>query len=301
MNNTSKGYLLAFLSVIAVSNVYIFSKAALNEVTLAQFGTYWFGFGLIWLISFALKNKSFALIKLFKRKQFILLLVLGSIELVATTFFFKAIHTIPNPAITSFLGNISPVFVLSLSFVFLKERLNKLEIIGVLIALSGAFIIGYKGGTNIKNMFIDGSQYIIYSSFLFSTVSVLSKKFITELSPVLIALNRTIFLFIFSLIIMYYEQQSFNIPSSAFRNLFIGSILGPFLTAVTGLLALQYIDLSKKSIISSTKSLFVLFGAYLFFGQFPKTYEIFGGILSITGVLLIIFGKIQLKKKRNYK
>ena len=301
MNNTSKGYLLAFLSVIAVSNVYIFSKAALNEVTLAQFGTYWFGFGLIWLISFALKNKSFALIKLFKRKQFLLLLVLGSIELVATTFFFKAIHTIPNPAITSFLGNISPVFVLSLSFVFLKERLNKLEIIGVLIALSGAFIIGYKGGTNIKNMFIDGSQYIIYSSFLFSTVSVLSKKFITELSPVLIALNRTIFLFIFSLIIMYYEQQSFNIPSSAFRNLFIGSILGPFLTAVTGLLALQYIDLSKKSIISSTKSLFVLFGAYLFFGQFPKTYEIFGGILSITGVLLIIFGKIQLKKKRNYK
>ncbi len=298
MNNQLKGYLLAFLSVIAVSNVYIFSKAALNEVSLAQFGTYWFGFGLIWLILFGLKNKSFALIKLFKRKQFLLLLLLGSIELVATTFFFKAIHTIPNPAITSFLGNISPVFVLTLSFVFLKERLNKLEIIGVVIALLGAFIIGYKGGTNIKNMFIDGSQYIIYSSFLFSTVSVVSKKFITELSPLLIALNRTIFLFIFSMIIMYYEHQSFSIPSSAFKNLFIGSILGPFLTAVTGLLALQYIDLSKKSIISSTKSLFVLFGAYLYFGQFPKTYEIFGGILSITGVLLIIIGRIQLKKKK---
>lgn len=298
MNNQLKGYLLAFISVIAVSNVYIFSKAALNEVSLAQFGTYWFGFGLIWLILFGLKNKSFGLIKLFKRKQFLLLLVLGSIELVATTFFFKAIHTIPNPAITSFLGNISPVFVLTLSFFFLKERLNYLEIIGVIIALSGAFIIGYKGGTNLKEMFIDGSQYIVYSTFLFSTVSVLSKKFITELSPALIAINRTIFLLIFSLIMMNLQHQSFSIPTNALKNLFIGSILGPFLTVVTGLLALQYIDLSKKSIISSTKSLFVLFGAYLYFGQFPKTYEIFGGILSITGVLLIIFGRIQSKKER---
>jgi len=301
LNNQLKGYLLAFLSVIAVSNVYIFSKAALNEVSLAQFGTYWFGFGLIWLIMFGLKNKSFAIIKLFKRKQFLLLFTLGSIELIATTFFFKSIQTISNPAITSFLGNISPVFVLTLSFVFLKERLNNLEILGVIIALSGAFIIGYKGGTNLTDMFIDGSQYIVYSTFLFSTVSVLSKRYIIELSPLLIALNRTIFLFIFSLIIMYYEHQSFNISSYALRSLFIGSILGPFLTAVTGLLALQYIDLSKKSIISSTKSLFVLLGAYLYFGQFPKTYEIFGGILSITGVLLIILGKIRLKKKENYK
>ncbi|MEN8123965.1 MAG: DMT family transporter [Bacteroidota bacterium] len=297
MNNQVKGYLLAFASVLSVSNVYIFSKAALNEVSLAQFGVYWFGFGLLWLALFGLKRKSFSLIKLFKRKQYLLLIVLGLIELVATTYFFKSIHTIPNPAITSFLGNISPVFVLTLSFIFLKERLNLLEIIGVIIALSGAFIIGYKGGTDIRNMFINGTQYIVYSTFLFSTVSVISKKFITELSPVLIALNRTLFLFIFSIIIMFYEHQSFNIPLNALKNLFIGSILGPFLTAVTGLFALQYIDLSKKSIISSTKSLFILVGAYLYFGQFPKTYEIFGGILSITGVLLIIFGKMQLKNK----
>ena len=95
---------------------------------------------------------------------------------------------------------------------------------------------------------------------------------------------------------MYYQDLSFNIPISALKNIFIGSILGPFLTAVTGLLALQYIDLSKKAMISSTKSFFILFGAYLFFGQFPKPYEIFGGILSISGVVLIIFGKMRFRK-----
>lgn len=296
MSDQYKGYLLAFVSVIAVSNVYIFSKAALNEVSLAQFGVFWFGFGLIWISIFAIKNKSFAILKSFGRKTYGLFIILGLIELVATTFFFKSISTIPNPAITSFLGNISPVFVLTLSFIFLKERLNALEIFGVILALAGAFIIGYKGGSNLKTMFIDGTQYIVYSTFLFATVSVISKKYITTLSPILITLNRALFLFIFSLIFMFYQDLSFNIPISAIKNIFIGSILGPFLTAVTGLLALQYIDLSKKAMISSTKSFFILFGAYLFFGQFPKPYEIFGGILSIFGVVLIIFGKMKFRK-----
>ncbi|MCK5678900.1 MAG: DMT family transporter [Flavobacteriaceae bacterium] len=296
MSDQYKGYLLAFVSVISVSNVYIFSKAALNEISLAQFGVFWFGFGLIWISLFAIKNKSFAKLKTFGRNTYRLFIILGLIELVATTFFFKSISTIPNPAITSFLGNISPVFVLTLSFIFLKERLNALEIFGVFLALAGAFIIGYKGGSNLKTMFIDGTQYIVYSTFLFATVSVISKKYITTLSPILITLNRALFLFIFSLIFMFYQDLSFNIPVSALKNIFIGSILGPFLTAVTGLLALQYIDLSKKAMISSTKSFFILFGAYLFFGQFPKPYEIFGGFLSIFGVVLIIFGKMKFRK-----
>lgn len=296
MSNQFKGYLLAFISVISVSNVYIFSKAALNEVSLAQFGIYWFGFGLIWILVYAIKTKSFDIVKSFSFKKYKIFIILGIIEVVATTFFFKAIYTIPNPTITSFLNNISPVFVLSLSFIFLKERMSKLEILGVIIALIGGFIIGYKGGFNINEMFIDGTQYIVLASLLFATSSVISKKHITTLSPVLIAFNRTIFLLIFSILVLYLQNQSIQIPNTALKNIVIGSVLGPFLTAVTGLLALKYIDLSKKSIISSTKSLFILFGSYLYFDIFPKNYELFGGLLSVIGVLIIIFGKIHLKK-----
>jgi hypothetical protein len=37
-----KGYFFAILGTVAFSNEYIFSKAALNQVHLAQFGLYWF-------------------------------------------------------------------------------------------------------------------------------------------------------------------------------------------------------------------------------------------------------------------
>lgn len=59
----NKGYLLALLSVIAVANVYIFSKAALAEVSIPQFGFYWFLFGLLWILLYAWHKKSYKIFK----------------------------------------------------------------------------------------------------------------------------------------------------------------------------------------------------------------------------------------------
>ena len=52
-SNTVKGYLFALIATLAFSNVYIFSKAALNEVHLAQFGIYWCAIGVIFSLLFA--------------------------------------------------------------------------------------------------------------------------------------------------------------------------------------------------------------------------------------------------------
>jgi len=75
--NTTKGFLLAFISVIALSNVYIFSKAALTEVKIAQFGVYWFGFGLLWILIFAWYKKTFQIIKNLTLKNYLILGILG--------------------------------------------------------------------------------------------------------------------------------------------------------------------------------------------------------------------------------
>ena len=47
----TKGYFFAFLAVLAMSNVYIFSKAALSEASLPVFGFYWFLFFFLGFIS----------------------------------------------------------------------------------------------------------------------------------------------------------------------------------------------------------------------------------------------------------
>ncbi len=96
---------------------------------------------------------------------------------------------------------------------------------------------------------------------------------------------------------MFYYRNSFAIPASALLNITIGSVLGPFLAVIAAYNALKYIEASRTSILGSTKSLFVLFGSYLYFHNFPQTLQIIGGILTIIGVLLISFGKMIVSKE----
>ena len=44
----SKGYFFSFGATLAGALVYIFSKAALKEVSLPQFGVYWFSIAICW-------------------------------------------------------------------------------------------------------------------------------------------------------------------------------------------------------------------------------------------------------------
>lgn len=293
IEEANKGYLLALLSVIAVANVYIFSKAALAEVSIPQFGVYWFSFGLLWILLYAWYKKSYKIFKGLSSKNYRVLLFLGIIEIISTYYFFKSIHVISNPTIVSFLGNMSPVFMIVLSFFFLKERFGTIEFSGMILVLFGAFVISYKGNMDFRDMFINGTQDVLLYS-LFSAVNyVVVKKNITKIHPILLTISRCVFLLVFSFMALLFFKDSLIISETAFINIFIGSLLGPFLTVIAGYLALQYITSSRRAIISSTRGIFVLLGAYLYFGQFPKAIALIGGAITIIGVLVIAYGSIR--------
>ncbi|NPD85176.1 DMT family transporter [Lentimicrobium sp. L6] len=300
LQDTTKGYLFAFIAVFATSNVYIFSKAALGEVSLAVFGFYWFLFGLIWNSIFAAKTGKLKLIKNLKNRDFIILLILGLLEISGTTFFFLSISTFSNPAIVSFLGNINPVIVTVLGFIILRERYNKPEIFGIFLIIVGAFIISYQGGTTLSSMFVEGAEYILYSSFFYGISAIITKKNVKKLGPSILALSRNVFLFIFSFSVLMIQGLNWGLTWFALWNIFIGSILGPFLTITAGYQAYKYLEVSRVSILGSTKGIIVLIGAYVYFGKFPEIYQVAGGVISIVGVILISVGKILLKKK-SYK
>ena len=207
--------------------------------------------------------------------------------------------TIENPSVTSFLGNLTPIFVTVFGIIILKERFNFIEMLGAILTLLGAFIISYKGNDSLDKIFLDGTQYILISSLVSSIATIIVKYHISKFTPALLSVNRILFIFSFALIMMLVTRQSFSVPMSAIYATFFGSLLGPFLTAYAGYNALKYIDASKRSILSSSRSLFVLLGAYLYFGNFPKEYQIVGGIITILGVILISFGKMILKKRKS--
>jgi len=297
ISNTNKGYFFAFLSVFATSNVYIFSKAAISQTDLATFGLYWFGFGLIWNVLYSTNTGRIKHLNKLNKRNYLILLILGFLEIAGTTFFFMAIRTVPNPAIVSFLGNINPVIIIILGLILLRERYNRPEIFGMILILLGAFIISFKGGTKLSSMFISGAEYILYSGLFYATSAIIAKKNVIKLTPTIMALSRTAFLLVFSFSAVLILNMSWSLTWFALWNIFIGSILGPFLTVISGYQAIKYLEVSRVSILGSTKGIVVLIGAYIYFGRLPELYQILGGVLSIFGVILISVGKLIMKKK----
>ncbi|WP_319272696.1 DMT family transporter [uncultured Draconibacterium sp.] len=290
-----KGYMLALIATIAFSNVYIFSKAALNEIHLTQFGIYWCGLGVLFSFLFALKNKKLGQLKVLDKKQRRILLMLGVLEILTTTTFFISINIIPDPSITSFIGNLFPVMVTLGGIVLLKERFGWIEIVGASLALIGTFVISYTGGTSLRTLFIAGTGVVVINAIFATTATLIVKVHVKNISPELFNLNRYTWLFTFSLIAFFVYQPEAVVPSRAFANISIGAFL-EFVAILTVYYSYQFIDASRSAVVQTLKGIFVLIGAYLVFHTFPALHQFIGGMITVIGVLIMTLAQAGIFK-----
>ena len=285
-----KGYSFAFLATIAGSTVYIFGKAALNQVTLPQFGVYWFATAIVWNLMYASWPQGARKLHRVSAHSLKMLLAIGLIELIATGSFYAAINVSANPAIPSFLRNMEYIFVTIMGVWLLRERFSAIEMTGVVLTFSGALVISYSKGATFGSYLTGTSGLMLISTVFYGFRTILAKKNIRDLSPTVLAINRAVFLLVFSVVMLLALGQNLAIPQKALINIAIGSFLGPFLTSLGQYSALKYIDASRSAIIQSTTALFVLIGAYLIFGRFPLCYQLAGGALTIAGPMWMLLG-----------
>jgi drug/metabolite transporter (DMT)-like permease len=285
-SDTIKGYFFALVATLTFSNVYIFSKAALNEIPLAQFGTLWYAVVALSCFFFALFNKKLGQVSRLTKKQIYILLTLGVLEIATTTLFFLSIHIIPDPAVTSFLGNMFPVMVMLGGIFILHERFGPVEIFGGFLALSGAFIISYSGGTTLNTMFIKGTGVVFFNAIFATTATLVVKTQVKKLSPELLNLNRAVWLLVFSVIMFFVMGKSVPFSAGIIINTVAGAVL-EFVAILTVYYSYKHIEASRSSIVQSLKGIFVLLVAFLAFGTLPLPHQLAGGIITVAGVLIM--------------
>ncbi len=296
-----KGYAFAIIATIAFSNIYIFSKAALNEVHLSQFGFYWFAIASVLNIGWLFYRKHNRYVRALSGKQKRALLMLGILEIITTSFFYLSIQIIPDPAVTGFMGNLYPVILTVMGVVFLKEKFSLTETVGAMLALVGAFVVSYQGGTKLSELFIPGAGVVLLNALFAAIASVVVKLNVRDMSPEIINTNRSVWLLGFSILMVLFYRPSLEIPFTALVNIAIGAFVGPFIALLLIYYSFHYIEVSKSSIVQSTKVVFVLIGSVLYFGTFPLVHQLVGGLLTLIGVLLISAAKLPmftLKKKQ---
>lgn len=290
MKASTRGYLYALIATFCGSLVYLFSKAALNMVSLPQFGFYWFSTAIVFNSLMAAHPKGGFTPRSFVKADYLTLLYLGLIEIVATTTFYWAIAVSPNPSVPSFLRNLEYLFVTVLGIWLLSERFGRYARPGAILTIAGAFILS-SVNTPLHALLTGASGLMLVSTSFYAARTIIAKKHIRDIRPVTLALNRAVFLFAFAALFMLITGDSPVIPVQALVLIACGSFVGPFLTSIFQYSALRYIDASKAAIVQSSTGLFVLPGAYLMFGNFPQPLQILGGIFTIAGVLLLMLGR----------
>ncbi|MFH0761359.1 MAG: DMT family transporter [Bacteroidota bacterium] len=286
-----KGYAWILLATVTGSTVYVFSKAALNEVSLFQFGFWWFSMAIGWNLLFTLRSPESRKFRAIHRSTFKVLLIMGLVEMVATGTFYTAIEASANPSIPSFLRNMEYIFITLMGVILLHERFRGPEIAGVVLSITGAFVISYHRGGTLSSYLTGSSGLMLLCTTFYAIRTILAKKFIHTISPTQLAINRAIFLCTLATILLVISGQSIRIPKSALISILIGSFLGPFLTSISQYSALKYIEASRAAIIQSTTALFTVIGVFLYFGKLPMAYQAVGGIITIAGVMLIMAGR----------
>ena len=296
-SDQAKGYLFSFIATVALANVYIFSKAALNELSIYQFGFFWFGLAIIWNVLYGIPAGKIKIAKAIKAKEYRILAVIGILELFGTILFFTSIDKTTDPAVMSFLQNLVPLFVLMMGVTILKESFSLLQVTGMVITLAGAVVTSFSGNLAQSGFFVPGTGYMIAATFFIALTTIISRRNIKRLDPGLLSLNRAIYLFVFAAILIIFRGESVIISKKALYNVIIGSMAGPFLTALTAYTALKYIEASKTTIIQSARGLLVIIGAWIYFDSIPATFQVAGGIITIVGVVVLISAKDIRKKE----
>ena len=297
-NTIAKGYLYIGLATLAFSNVYVFSKAALNEISLPLFLLVMCAAGfVINLVILGVKG-GFTKLASVPRPRWWIFPTLGLLEISTVFTFYAAIKAIPEPAVTGFLGNLFPLFTTILGILFLKERFSPIESIGIVVVFTGALLTSYSGSLTWATFFIPGVGIVVFNCLGAATATVIVRSKVNNLTPEILSFNRTFWMLIFFSVWVIASGTPLLITPSGFGYTLIVAILDPVLAILLVYKAYQYIEASRGTIIQSTKGIIIIPIAFLYFGTIPLPHQLIGGVIAILGLAIIVWGQHRVNTRK---
>jgi len=200
-----------------------------------------------------------------------------------------SIRTIGIP-LTSFLMKAQTLFALMLGMIFLGERLNKGETIGIVITITGGVIVAYQRDIGL----LIGTFTALGAAFFYSALSFIVKKFAQNLNMLTVANLRALGVSIF-LIIYLIVTGTFEMPTRLIDIIFmaLGGITGAYIAKASQFQAIKLIDVSRTTAVLPMESLFVVLLSYFLFDEIPSVFKLIGGALIIAGVIFLVIFRGQ--------
>jgi len=202
-------------------------------------------------------------------------------------FYFQTLGNVYTTASKNgFITQLNIVFVPYLYFVFFKKKMDFYNIISVLIAITGLFLLSYdKGefaGINLGDFYTLICAIMV--AFNVVTGSYFQKKH--DLDPAEFVFYNILTSFVLSLCFLLLFEEITTIAIYKYWPIVFMGVLNTALGFLVQSFALKYSLPTRVSLIVTLESVFAVIGSIIIVGE-EMTYGIvFGGVLIIIGVLI---------------
>ena len=201
--------------------------------------------------------------------------------------YFKAINEM-NISLAVILLYTSPVFVTILSYLFLKERINKKKIISVIGTIMGCGFIAGIGSGSLDVVTSLGIIVGLGSGFFYALYSIFSKFALKTYRPFTVTFYTFLFAFIFLLpITQLWNKWELMLTAEA---IFYSAGLGLIPTVLAFLLytsGLEMVESSKAAILSTVEPLVATLLGVLIYYEKLTLIQLFGSLLIVASFMIV--------------
>lgn len=227
---------------------------------------------------------------------YLILLLSGFIGIaIGDTLFFGSLNHLGAGLSAIVICMYSP-FIITLSLIFLKERLTALQVIGALMIICAVLIatLEKRRNTHDGKKTIIGVVLGILASAAMAAGVVLMKPILEE-SPLVWTTLVRLCGGIIGLIIVFavYPQRQRLVDSlvktKSWTNTVVGSAIGAYLAMLVWLGGMKYTQASVASALNQTSTIFIFIFAALLLKEPMNRRRIMGIILAFAGSFLVTF------------
>ena len=221
-------------------------------------------------------------LRIYPRKNYSLLFLLGLILSIHWTSFFKSIQ-VSTVAVGLLTFSIFPVFTAFLEPLFFKEKLVKLNLVFAFLCLCGVYLIIPR--FDLSDSIYQGVLWGLLSAMTFALLVILNRYLSQRYSSLVITFFQDFFATLFLLPGLFFIHSEY-----AWRNIFLLVILGVFCTAGAHSLfikGMKYIKAQTASIIATLEPVYGIVLAFVLLREKPSLRTILGGIVILTAVFIV--------------
>ncbi len=191
----------------------------------------------------------------------------------------------------------SPVFVAIAGYFFLREHLSKNEVIGLLTAAAGTFIITIQPlleGQSLLSGSLQGNLLVLSGTFAWVFYVILTKKQLKHnITPLFLTTNMFIIGFIAESILLFYRMPSVEIidhltsaPLSAHLSIFYMAVFSGTIAYYLYQKAQKLIEVSEANIFLYLSPVFSVPISHLWLGEQITLPFIIGSLIILAGITI---------------